>query len=189
MTTVPKWLGYAALFNIVAFFACGIIGPLYLIGNLDTTIVQSKVTGACIGHEDRPLSSRFTAQLADSYYQQCLGDVSSCPKESKIVGSLPELGKSIYEACPFPGDVCQDGVPPVVLAYMGLSPRDYGVNLDRRVLIDHRVICAPLKTERFLLVVGRFNNDTGAQENTTLIGLAASFKNQLSTVAIPLFTV
>jgi hypothetical protein len=175
MTTVPKLLGWAAIFNIIAFFASSIILPLYLTGNLKTTVVQSKFTGACIGHEDRTLSRRFTAQLADSYYKQCLGDVSSCPKESKIVGSLPKLHKGIYEACPFPGDVCQEGVQPVVLGYTGLSARDYGVNLDRRVLIDHRVICAPLKTERFLLIHGRLNNDKSVSENRTVIWFGRKF--------------
>ncbi|PMD12692.1 hypothetical protein NA56DRAFT_666171 [Hyaloscypha hepaticicola] len=84
---------------------------------------------------------------------------SSCSQESGIVGSTPQLHLSREEECPFPGDVCQDRVQPVRLEYVGLSPRDYGVNLGSQVLVDHGVVCAPLKIDQFLLVGRTRNND------------------------------
>jgi hypothetical protein len=71
-----------------------------------------------------------------------------------------------YGVCPFQGDVCQDGVQSVVTQSTGLRPRDYGVNLDNRVLIDHQVTCAPLKTEPFLLPTKR--QDAGASNETVI---------------------
>jgi hypothetical protein len=163
ISTSPKDLGILAIINVAGFFICGILAPLYLTGNLSTTVVLSKSIDSCIGYEDRKQSSRYTAQLADSFFKKCLLNTSdvftSCSKESGIVGSTPQLHISREETCPFPGDVCQDGVQPVRLEYVGLSSRDYGVNLGSQVLVDHRVVCAPLKIDRFLLV-DRAYNDT-----------------------------
>jgi hypothetical protein len=172
MSTRPKRLGILAVFNTAAFFFGGIFIPLYLTGYLSTPVVLSKSMDTCIGYEDRLASSRFTAQLADSYFKQCLLsplDVLACSEESGIVGSTPQIHIGRDEECPFSGDVCQDGVKPVRVEYVGLSPRDYGVNLGNQILVDHRVICAPLKTEPFLLIRQIPNKDTGAWENRTAI--------------------
>jgi hypothetical protein len=168
MTTIPRLLGYAALFNIITSFLFSIIVPLYLTGNLGTTVVQSQMTDNCIGIEDRPVSKRFSAKLADSYYKQCLGDQDSCPKASQLVGPIPEVGGVTNATCPFPGDVCRPEVQSVVWQFIGLTPRDYGVNLDNRVSIDHQVTCAPLKTEPFLLQTRRRDNGTGPSDRAII---------------------
>jgi hypothetical protein len=63
----------------------------------------------------------------------------------------------------------------VRVEYVGLSPRGYGVNLGSQVLVDHRVVCAPSKTKQFSLFRQRFNNDTGAWENRTVIWFGRKF--------------
>lgn len=157
MTTIPKLLSCVALFNIIASFLFGIIVPLYLTGNLGPTVVQAQSTDSCIGLEDRPASRRYSAQLADSYFKQCLGNLDACPKDSQLVGPIPNFSET-NATCPFPGDVCLPEVQPVMMQFLGLTPRDYGVNLDNRVFIDHRIICAPLKTEPFMIQVESRDN-------------------------------
>jgi hypothetical protein len=179
ISTVPKILGILAIINVAGFFICGVLIPLYLMGNLSTTVVLSKSVDTCIGYEDRKQSKRYTAQLADSFFKKCLLNASdvftTCSKESGIVGSTPQLYIGREEACPFPGDVCQDGVQPVLFEYTGLSPRDYGVNLGSRILVDHRVVCAPLKIDQFLLVNRTRDNDLEPWENKTGIWFGRMF--------------
>jgi len=191
-STVPKTLGIVAIINVIGFFICGILAPLYLQGDLSTPVVLSKSTDTCIGHEDRMQSKRYTAQLADSFFKKCLlntSDVfSSCSKESGIVGSTPQLHISREEGCPFPGDVCQDGVKPVRVEYLGLSPRDYGVNLGSQVLVDHRVVCAPLKIDQFLLVGRAGNNDPEHRENRAGIWFGREFHDPTFNTGNPTVT-
>ena len=125
------------------------------------------MTDQCIGTEDRLSSKRFSAQLAGTYYKQCLGDITACPKASQLVGSIPTVN-TVNATCPFSGDVCQDEVRSIVAQCMGLSPRGYGVNLDNKVSIDHQVTCAPLKTEPFMLVGRRRDDHTGAKNETAI---------------------
>jgi hypothetical protein len=162
MATPAKLLGLLAIANAVAFFIVGIITPLYLTGNLGTAIVRSKFADNCVGYEDRDPSKRYTAQLADSFFKRCLlntFDVApACSEESGVVGNIPQLLVDRETSCPFPGDVCVDGIQPVRVEHQGLSARDFGVNLDRRVLVDHRLTCAPLKTEQFMLPYGPGQN-------------------------------
>jgi hypothetical protein len=146
----------------------GIIVALYLTGNLGTTVVQSKMTDNCIGVEDRRASSRFTAQLADSYFKQCLAHPASCHKASQLVDPILMLSEATNVPCPFTGDVCRPEVHALVWQYMKLTPRDYGVNLDNRAFIDHQITCAPLKTEPFLLQANDKYNGIGRSDRSII---------------------
>ncbi|PMD42921.1 hypothetical protein L207DRAFT_526152 [Hyaloscypha variabilis F] len=173
ISNVPKTLGIVAAINVAGFFICGILAPLCLQGDLSTTVVLSKSTDTCIGWENRPGSNHYTTQLADSFFKKCLLNTSdtfsSCSTESGIVGSTPQFHTDRKAACPFPGDVCQDGVQPVRLEYMGLSPRDFGVNLRHQVLISQRVVCAPLKMDQFLLLFPSPDDSTKLREDKSFI--------------------
>jgi hypothetical protein len=179
MTTIPWEYGAAVVINFVIFFALGIIIPLCLTGGLSTAVVQSRITDNCIGHEDRFSSIRYTTQLADSYFKQCLMNTSgispSCSQESGIVGSTPALNFERVEACPFPGDVCQSGVNGVLIEHQALSPRDFGVNLDRRPLVDHRLTCTPLRTDPFLIPAINSYNDSAQGNTATVIWFGRQF--------------
>ncbi|KAK5044871.1 hypothetical protein LTR84_010409 [Exophiala bonariae] len=156
MLSIPKWFGIWAIINVAVFFVLGVFVPLWLTGFLGTAVVQSKFTDTCTGHETNPARSRYTAELADSYHKRCLVSAPqppSCSQVSGIVGSMPQLYGGRDWPCPFGGDVCQNDVQPVQLEFKNLRPRDYGVNMKPQVLLDHRVTCAPLKTEKFMVVL------------------------------------
>jgi len=152
--TVPVLFQVAAAINLTVFIAIGLLAPIVLTGQFRTPTVLSRDTDTCIGFEDRIENKLYTAQLADNYYKQCLhGETQSsfCSQESGVVGIAPKLYITRDDQCPFAGNVCQDDVRPLQLEHRGLSPRDFGVNLAANVLVDHRVTCAPLKTEEFIL--------------------------------------
>jgi hypothetical protein len=153
--SVPVLFQVAAIINLLAFVAIGFLVPILLTGQFSTPIVLSRDTDTCIGYEDRMENRLYTAQLADNYYKQCLySDThnSFCSQESGVLGSMPKLHITRDDQCPFSGNVCQDNVKPLRLEYLGLRPRDFGVNLAAKLLVDHRVTCAPLKTEEFVIV-------------------------------------
>jgi hypothetical protein len=154
MSTIPNRFGYAAFASAAVFFFLGVFMPLLLTGYLSTAVVQSKFTDSCVGHEDRMWSKRYTAQLADSFFKRCISipsDVTPlCSQESGVIGNIPEVQSGRDAPCPFSEDVCQAGTQPLRTEFLGLSPRDYGVNLNQPISVDHRVTCAPLKTELFL---------------------------------------
>jgi hypothetical protein len=169
MLSIPKMFGIAAVINAAIFFILGIFIPLSLTGYLGTAVVQSKFTDTCTGHEVNPGRVRYATQLADSYYKRCLVNAPhppSCSQESGIVGSMPPLYKGRGWPCPFSGDVCQNDTQAVQFESKGLRPRDYGVNLDPRILVDHRVTCAPLKTEKFMFVL---RGDDGISIKTSVL--------------------
>jgi hypothetical protein len=154
MRTISPRFGITALTNIVLFLVLGSIIPYFLTGGLGTPTVQSKMTDTCIGYEDRRQISDNTANVADSFFKQCwlnASDISpSCGHMTRIMSDRPQLNVVRDIACPFHGDVCQDSTRPVTVEHIGLTPHDFGVNIKGRVLINHRVKCAPLKVERFL---------------------------------------
>jgi hypothetical protein len=156
MLSAPKMFGIAAIINAAIFFTLGILIPLSLTGYLATAVVQSKFTDTCTGHENSPDRIRYATQLADSYYKRCFisaPETPSCSQDSGIVGSMPQLYEGRDWPCPFAEDVCQNRTQVVQFEFKGLRPRDYGVNLEPRILVDHRVTCAPLKTEKFMFVL------------------------------------
>ena len=177
MSTIPNRFGYAALISAAIFFILGLFMPLYLTGYLSTAVVQSKFTDSCVGHEDRMWSKRYTAQLADSFFKRCISipsDVTPlCSQESGVIGNIPEIQSGRDAACPFSEDVCQEGTQPLRTEFLGLSPRDYGVNLNQPVSVDHRVTCAPLKTELFLYWISP-SLDGGRLANGSLLWFGRS---------------
>lgn len=173
MTPIPWQFGAVAVANLAVYFALGIFIPYCLTGGLGSAVVQSKLTDYCLGYEDSSSSKRYTAQLADSYFKQCLMNTSgispSCSQESGIVGHIPFLSMERLDTCPFPGDVCQTGVQPVRLEYTDLGSRDFGVNLDRRPLLSHRVTCSPIETDQFLIPTINSSSDPAMGNTKTII--------------------
>ena len=180
MSTIPKRFGYAAFTNAAIYFTLGVFMPLYLTGYLSTAVVQSKFTDSCVGHEDRMWSKRYTAQLADSFFKRCISipsDVAPlCSQESGIVGNIPEIQSEGDAECPFSKDVCQEATQPLRIGFLGLGPRDYGVNLNQPVSVDHRVTCAPLKTELFLYPIP-LSFDGGRWANGSLLWFGRPFND------------
>jgi hypothetical protein len=169
MLSIPKIFGIAAVINAAIFFTLGIFIPLSLTGYLATAVVQSKFTDTCTGHETNPRRIRYATQLADSYYKCCLvsaPDPPSCSQDSGIVGSMPTLYEGRGWPCPFSEDVCQKNIQAVQFEFKGLRPRDYGVNLKPRTLVDHRVTCAPLEIGKFMFVLP---GDDGIPNKTNLL--------------------
>lgn len=161
--TIPEIFRIAAIINLLAFIAIGILTTVFLTGQFSTSIVQSKDTDTCIGYEDRFENKQYTAQLADNYFKQCLYsrlNNSFCSQESGILGSTPTLHIKRDDHCPFSGNICQENIKPLRLEYLRLSPRDFGVNLAGAATVDHRVVCAPLKAEVFLVPTTNYGPET-----------------------------
>lgn len=156
MRPISRWIGVIALINIILFVTLGILLPWSLSGGLETPVVRSRRTESCIGYEDRGDVFETNAHLADGVYKRCWYNRTEsdnpCGRMDGILDDRPQLILSKQSECPFPGDVCQLEHGSVQLEHRNLSLRQFGVNSKSKVLMSHRLTCAPLKMEKFLNV-------------------------------------
>lgn len=190
--SVPPWFGMVAIANIMIFLALGIILPWSLVGGIETPLVKSRKTNSCVGLEMRDDTAVKTANLADSFFKQCwynLTDIPApCDRMEEISSYRLPLHISRESECPFPGDVCQNQTQPVRLEHQYISPRLVGVNSRSQMRVSHRLICAPLKIEPFLLQSNitdvragvSFGNLTGLRGNSYKMGLYSTMLGTLN---------
>jgi hypothetical protein len=157
---ISPWIGVVATVNILLFLILGVVLPWTL--SSQSPVVLSNGKDACIGYHDPQSGSN--SQLAEGLYMNCwynLTGVSiACGNEKGILEDRPKLYISRAAGCPFPGDVCQNGVESVQLEHSNLSLRQFGIHSRSRVQMSHRLTCAPLKLEPFLNVSSSLDTAT-----------------------------
>ena len=183
MKRIPSSLGITAILNWLLFFAIGVIVPYYLTGGFNTAVVRSKIAESCTGVENRSVVRYDLAQLASNYFKTCWYNAtdipSKCSEGSGIISSRPQLLIVPENDCPFPGNVCQKNIHPIRVEHTDLSPREFGLNVDSRIRVHHRLTCAPLDTEPFLFYVPGHTNASGTWPDRSVIWFGRNISNMV----------
>jgi hypothetical protein len=149
---ISPWIGVVATVNILLFLILGVVLPWTL--SSQSPVVLSNGKDACVGYYD--YQSISNSQLAEGLYMNCWHNLTgvsiACGNEKGILEDRPKLYISRAAGCPFPGDVCQNGVESVQLEHSNLSLRQFGIHSRSKVQMSHRLTCAPLNLEPFLNV-------------------------------------
>jgi hypothetical protein len=153
MKSISLWFGVVAIGNLIVFSALGVLIPWALNGGLEIPVVQSRTWAQCY-HGDEG-SGEKEAYLAADKYQKCWfntsGILDSCGRQSGVIFDRPVMHVSRNASCPFADTSCYDGVQALQVEYVNVTLRDYGVNLDSRILHSHHLTCAPLRLTRFIM--------------------------------------
>ena len=157
---ISPWIGVVATVNILLFLILGVVLPWTL--SSQSPVVLSNGKDACIGYHDP--QSVSNSQLAEGLYMNCWHNLTgvsiACGNEKGILEDRPKLYISRAAGCPFPGDVCQNGVESVQLEHSNLSLRQFGIHSRSKVQMSHRLTCAPLNLEPFLNVSSSLDTAT-----------------------------
>ncbi|KAL2871607.1 uncharacterized protein BJX67DRAFT_342710 [Aspergillus lucknowensis] len=184
MTSISPWFGLASLCNTLLFIALGAAIPFLLTGGPGPSRVRAKHTNQCQG---LPEFSPHNIEMAEYVYAQCLlgglDESGDCGVDSGIVPVRPKLDfTSVPDDCPFPEVQCLinseshdlryfcendtrypecEGQTLVTrVAYHDVTPSDYGLNVDRRIRQSHRLTCAPIRTDRYIVPYFQIYNQT-----------------------------
>jgi hypothetical protein len=134
-----------------------VAGPaiVYLLTNNgeETPLVQSGWTPCCgrLGNRSQ-LDGTTEAKEAERLFLTCMGGKSP----NGMPCSTPWVGESAPQVlywnttCPFDNDTCLDTTPPVTLEHQ-ITAESLGFNTPHKVTLDHRLTCAPLALDGFLL--------------------------------------
>jgi hypothetical protein len=159
---ISPWIGVVATVNILLFLILGVVLPWTL--SSQSSVVLSNGKDACVGYYDS--QSISNSELAEALYMNCWYNLTggsiapACGNEKGMLVDRPKLYISRAAGCPFPGDVCQNGVESVQLEHSNLSLRQFGIHSRSKVQMSHRLTCAPLNLEPFLNVSSSLDTAT-----------------------------
>ncbi|KAJ9660435.1 hypothetical protein H2198_002553 [Neophaeococcomyces mojaviensis] len=157
-------------------------------GAFGALVVKSQSLNSCVTSEVALGWLRYAMALPkiDAISQQCFGEaIQTC--DSQYYFTSPHIVKRRIDSCPFPSNVCQKGIKPFEILHMNASAFDFGINSPSKISFSHRLTCAPLNVDDFLLVPTLHPNHSWISARTTLDRKTAwsNFSVLLSTVNGP----
>lgn len=154
---VSPWFGACSLINIAVFSVLGVTLPVVLSeGVLGAPIVKSKLTTDCLQPQSVHLYGKESElQLeqkarTDAVFDVCLDRlVMGCGSQYYL--QQPQISKS-RTACPFPENICHNGTEAFTLSHSHITALELGVNTRSTLSLNHRLTCAPIHLDSFLVL-------------------------------------
>jgi len=87
---------------------------------------------------------------ADAIFQQCLDNPNAGCDDDYNFSDL-RIEKRRLPSCPFSENVCLPGVELLEILHYNITAYDVGVNLKFQLSMSHRLTCAPVNLDPFLL--------------------------------------
>jgi hypothetical protein len=150
---LSPWFGAVALLTVAVFITMGIMVPwLLTYGATEAPVVKSRATDSCLKSEKYsyiPIRI-YTPPKSDAIFSQCL-DRLDAGCDTRFYLQQPTVLKERIEYCPFPGNICHNQIKPLQITHVNVTPLQMGVNSKSKISFNHRLTCAPVDLDPFLL--------------------------------------
>jgi hypothetical protein len=145
------FFGLAAILNISFFLVMQFLIPYWLTeGVLGTPIVKSRLTDECrYSTQDHLWDILNRETRADEIFHLCR-DVLNAGCDSPYYLSGPKITKTRPTTCPFAGEICLNDTASFQITHWNISAFEIGVNSRSKLLVNHRLTCAPVSLDPFL---------------------------------------
>jgi len=172
------WFGIISILIISFFLVMGVAIPWWLTeGALGAPIVKSKITEECLKFNESHMLDKLNRETrTDEIFHVCRDNLNAgC--DSAYYLSDPKITKTRSMICPFTGNICLNNTASFGITHWNISASEMGVNSRSKLLMNHRLTCAPVSLDPFLLKV----------ENRSLINVLKP-GSRLSGGSLPLST-
>lgn len=144
--------GFASIIILLLFLFLGVAIPWWITeGALGTPVVKSKITGGCINSTkiDHLLDILNRETRADEIFALCRDELNAgC--DSPYWLADPQITKTRPTTCPFEGNLCLNNTQAFQITHWNISAFEMGVNSRSKVVMNHRLTCAPISLDSFL---------------------------------------
>jgi hypothetical protein len=154
---ISPWVGIFALMNIGVFSCLGVALPVVLSeGVLGAPVVKSRLTTECLHPHVQSLDDRRRAlQMEQQARTDAVFNVCSDPPTmqcgSQYYLRQPQLSRA-RAPCPLTSGICHNGTEAFSLTHSSITAQELGVNSRSTLSISHRLTCAPVNLDPFLVL-------------------------------------
>jgi hypothetical protein len=154
---LSPWFGIWASLNVLVFIAMGVVIPWFLTdGALGAPEVRSQRTDHCLDtlaeniHQVSRDFSNSKVILSDAIWEQCHNANDTHSYCDPNFTAIKEFSTDISADCPFPEQICLNGLPTVTFTRANLTAHDIGINSKVKMTVSQRMSCSPISLRPFV---------------------------------------